>query len=509
MITAFSRRAAPWALAVVGGVSWGACFGLTPRPWLAFAALVPLVLLVTRPAAGWSRPFLWGWLHGIATWATAMVWLIGTFVSFGGLPRGLAVLGWVLAAAILGFYHGLFVVLGRQIWRRAPGLAMVTVPAAWVVVAWLQGHAGALAFPWNQAAYAWIALPGALTTSAWIGAVGVSFLVLFANVGLAVAWRRRDPMPGVVGVLVPLLILVFGARWSRADSVTAGPPQPVSVIQPDGVVSGDAGAQWEAYQRLIGLTAPMCPPEPAASERTGRLIVWPESAAFPMRYPASPQLRHDIGRLADGGCRVLVNTPETISGRLFNTALLVDGTGAAARYAKRRLVPWGEYVPLGDWLPFIGSIARISAPFHPGTELGLMAWGAENVGVAICYEVVFPEAVAAQVRAGATVLVTVTNDAWYGDTAAPWQHLRAARFRAAENRRPLIRAALTGVSAVVDAEGRMTAELGVGAVGRLDENVRGRRDITPYTRAPWLVPVGCLLVCSYGLASATIRRRRR
>jgi apolipoprotein N-acyltransferase len=108
--------------------------------------------------------------------------------------------------------------------------------------------------------------------------------------------------------------------------------------------------------------------------------------------------------------------------------------------------------------------------------------------VAICFEVTFPEEVADLVQAGATVLVTVTNDAWYGDTAAPWQHLRAARFRAAESRRPLLRAAITGVSAVIGPDGSLRGELGVGERGVLSAMVVGRRDVSPYSRAPRLVP---------------------
>jgi apolipoprotein N-acyltransferase len=114
--------------------------------------------------------------------------------------------------------------------------------------------------------------------------------------------------------------------------------------------------------------------------------------------------------------------------------------------------------------------------------------------MAICYEVVYPAEVAELTRAGATILVTITNDAWYGDTAAPWQHLRAARFRAAENRRTLLRAAITGVSALVGPDGSVRAEIGVFEEGVIHARVVGRTGLTPYARRTWLVPFICTLI---------------
>jgi apolipoprotein N-acyltransferase len=129
--------------------------------------------------------------------------------------------------------------------------------------------------------------------------------------------------------------------------------------------------------------------------------------------------------------------------------------------------------------------------------------------MSICYEIVFPEEVTAQVRQGATILVTITNDAWYGDTAAPWQHFRAARFRAAENRRPLLRAAITGVSAVVGPDGSVWSKIGVFQEGVLRARVAGEKGLTPYARAPWLVPLLCTLVAIGGLLLSYLSGTRR
>ena len=122
--------------------------------------------------------------------------------------------------------------------------------------------------------------------------------------------------------------------------------------------------------------------------------------------------------------------------------------------------------------------------------------------MSICFEIVFPGEVAARVRDGATVLVTITNDAWYGDTSAPWQHFRAARFRAAENRRPLIRAALTGVSAFISPRGEVVQILGVGEEGILQASVSGRRSLSLYSRFSWFVPLASWLLLAFAILRA-------
>jgi apolipoprotein N-acyltransferase len=190
---------------------------------------------------------------------------------------------------------------------------------------------------------------------------------------------------------------------------------------------------------------------------------------------------------------------------VFNSALVVQDGEVLGRYDKRHLVPWGEYVPLGDLLPFVGYLARSAGAFSAGDEPTLLPFSGERIGTAICFEVIFPAAVAEQVRAGASLLVTITNDAWYGDTFAPWQHLRAAQFRAAESARPMLRAAITGISAWIDAQGGLRQTLGIGEEGILRVEVRGRSGLTLYSRLPWLVPFGCVGL----LGVLWLRARRR
>ena len=485
--------------AVGGGAAWGLCHARQPAPALAAVALVPLLLI-----AGGERPGRFGWLHGIAAWCAAVPWIVPTVTTFGQLPGwlgGLALLG---LAAMYGAYHGLFALAGARLWRRGDPWSLAGLAALWVALEAVRAHTPLDGFPWNLAAYAWTDLPGALPLASWIGAFGVSALVLAPNLGIARALVRRDWRPAAIGLLVPAIVLPVAARFVRPPTIAnEARVHDITVVQPNTPNRPwfDAEANEADYRRLLRLTDEVCAP--------GRLVVWPESAAWPRDWQEDAALRADLAARAARGCPILLNSPHAAGAEVFNSVLLVAGADADGsepqRTDKRHLVPFGEFVPWRKTFPFLGKIARAIGDFSPAERIALLDWEGERLGVAVCFEVIFPGETAALVRAGATLLVTVTNDAWYGDTAAPEQHLRAARFRAAENRRWLVRAAVTGISAVVRPDGALAGRLGVEEEGTIVSAVVGRDDRSPYTRAPWLVPALAALLA----AAAWLRRAYR
>lgn len=487
-------------LAVLGGLAWAWCFGRDSRWLLPWLALTPLMLLLGRP-----RAFLWGWLHGTVSWLFALPWLIETVHTFGGLPLSLSRGLFVLLALYLGLDHGLFAWLGQRLAQRGGVLALLGLPALWVALEVVRALPFG-GFPWNLAAYAWVDQTGALVLSSWVGAFGVSWLLVFANVGLALAVRQRHLLQVPVILLSTYLVLILASRFANPEAIREahsnpdGFPGEVRVVQPNSSIQA-AEDTWDDYQRLIELSTAECQEGPWPG-KPPRLLVWPESAAFPLRYPGSPQLVRDIERLTAMGCQVVFNTATWRGERVYNSVLTVTADGVLGSYDKRRLVPYGEYVPLADTFSFIGTLARQAGSFTAGHDVGLMPWGRERLGMAICYEVVFPAAVAEQVQAGATILMTVTNDAWYGDSAAPWQHFRAARFRAAENRRPMLRAALTGVSGIIDSRGQVKSQIGVDQEGVLYAWVDGQTKPSPYTRAPRLIPILAFAVALFAIVFA-------
>jgi apolipoprotein N-acyltransferase len=498
-----TRPAFRYLLAIAGGVLWGLCFGKSPLSLAAWIALAPLILLLSAA----PRPGRLGWVHGYAAWMTGLYWIVPTLQTYGGIVFPVAVLLTSLLAAYLALYHAVFAWLGSKIWRRWIAARILVLPALWVALEWLRTYLGG-GFPWNLAGYSWVDVPGALPLSAWIGAYGISFLVLLTSVSVAAAIQRRRWEPAAIGLLVPLLLLPLAGRWSLRQDALALREMPdfghaVRLLQPNiaNLVEYDEAAVIHNYQKVIRLSEESCQP--------GALVVWPESAAWPFLYRRSPLLDADLTRLTDRGCTVLFNSGWPVGDTFYNSAFLVSPSGEVDRYDKRHLVPFGEYVPFRGVFGWMDKLARNAGEMRPADRTVLLPWGGEKIGMAICYEVVFPSEVAAEVQQGATLLVTITNDAWYGDTSAPWQHFRAARFRAAESRRPLLRAAITGVSAWVDPDGSVREELGVNQEGIIRARVLGQRRLTPFSRCPWLVPFLCTILAgaAFGVYFATARSR--
>jgi apolipoprotein N-acyltransferase len=487
-----------YALAAASGVLWGLCFSREPYSLASWIALAPFFLLLSAP-----RTALLGWVHGMAAWMTGLYWIAPTLQTFGGMPLPLGVVLTGLLAAYLALFHAAFAWLGAPIWRRWVTGRLIALPALWVALEWLRTYLGG-GFPWNLAAYAWVDVPGALPLSAFLGAYGVSFLVLLAGASVAAGVQMRRWEIAAVGLLVPLLLLPLAGRWSlrRMDAEmreAGGPGRPVRLLQPNipNLVSFESAAVLRNYRKVIDMSLDSC--------RPGSLVVWPESAAWPFLFGRDPRLDADLAMMVDRGCTVLFNSSHPVGSSFYNSAYLLSASQPVARYDKRHLVPFGEFVPFRGVFGWMDKLARNAGEFRPADETVLLPWAGERLGMSICYEVVFPSEVADLVQAGATILVTITNDAWYGDTSAPWQHFRAARFRAAENRRPLLRAAITGVSAYVASDGSVRRQIGVFREGVISARVLGLRDFTVYTRCPWFVPLLCTVVAAVFL----ILSRRR
>ncbi len=483
---------------------WALCFGRQSLPVASFLALAPLVVLMgaERP----SRPGWLGWLHGFIYWMTALWWIPPTLVTYGRMPFPAAVPLVGLLAAYLALFHAAFAGFGAWIWRRGGLLPWLGLPALWVSLEWLRTYLGG-GFPWNLAAYAWTDVPGALPLSAAIGAYGVSGLVVFAATGVALAVVRRRWEPLAAGLAVPLLLLALGGRWGtrfeigRFERLAETPGAPLRLLQPNipNLTDWDEAAALRNYRKVLAMAYDTC--------RDGALVVLPESATWPFSFERDPDVQRDLRALAAGGCTVIFNTDHAEKTYLYNSAYLLTPEGTTARYDKRHLVPFGEYVPFRGVFSFVDKLSREAGEYRPGQGAHLLPWGDEKLGMAICYEVVFPEEVADLVRSGATVLVTITNDAWYGNTAAPWQHFRAARFRAAENRRPLLRAAITGISALIAPDGSVRTEIGPFREGVIRGRVLGERELTPFARCPWLVPLVATVLALAALVLAWGSRR--
>jgi apolipoprotein N-acyltransferase len=426
-------------------------------------------------------------------------------VTFGGLPTPVA---W-FAAFLLIVYLALFPALAAAVTARACARAgragLLVMPIAWVGGEYLRGHL-LTGFPWVPLGNALIDSPLAQAASV-IGIYGLSGLVAVpATVGVF-AWYRRGAS-GIAALVGALLLVTGVGLWGgarvRAGELTAsGSPIRVGLVQ--GNV--EQGQKWDPaladqiFRRYLDLSRD-------AVRGGARLVLWPESST-PFMFEESPALADSIRRLAiESQTTFLVGSDQVERGtppRYYNSAFLVQPNGAVAgTYRKMHLVPFGEYVPFKHVFTFASPLVEAAGDFAEGDRITVFPVANGTISTAICYEVVFPELARGAVLGGSRLLSTITNDAWYGRSSAPWQHFDQARMRAIEQGRFLIRAANTGISGIVDPYGRVVArsELFVPAV--VMGEVRFLDGLTVYARMGDALSYACLLLCA--LVSVNWRR---
>ena len=461
-------------LAALSGLLLTISFPTTDWWVAAWVALVPLLWVVRD-----SRPreaFGLGLVAGLVHYLTVLFWILNTMTHYGKLsyPAGLGVL--VLLSAYMALYVGLFswavVVLpggGRA--RR-----WLLAPAAWVALELARGHALG-GFPWANLGYSQYTVLPIIQIADLTGVYGVAFLIVLVN-STVVELLENLTLAGRIGPVSyqpALSNLRLMACTGIALAVALGYGA-VSLARPERTVPPEArelhfallqgniaqDLKWDKkfqretlnfYKVLASEVSQLPPPKPD-------LIVWPETAA-PFYFEQDGPMLEELEELArTTKAYHLVGAPayERVDGEVasYNRAYLVDPTGrTVGHYDKMHLVPFGEYVPLSSLLFFVRQMAEGIGMFYSGDEHTVFEMPKGRFGTLICFEVIFPNLVRKFVKGGAQFLVNITNDAWFGRSAASYQHLSMATFRAVENRVPLIRAANTGITAVVDPFGRI------------------------------------------------------
>lgn len=498
-----------WFLAALSGALLALAFpGSGDQPWLAFAALVPL--LVAIEGLGWRRAGVLGFLSGIIFWLAVIPWVVPTMIHYGDVPWPLAGLVLLALAGYLALYTTAFSALLARTAPRSSAAYVIAAASLWVALEFLRTHLFT-GFPWNLLGYSQYRNLSLIQVAAVTGVYGVSFAVAAINAGLArlvhLQYGRKDRLGGL-GVAAAVVGLAVGSGWLLSPARAENPAIPVALVQ--GNI--DQGVKWDpAYQaatldvyRRLTLEA---------ARGGAQLIVWPETA-MPFFVREDPRWREVENLARVTGAYLLVGALDRSLGEPRNSAFLVGPDGQVrGRYDKRHLVPFGEYVPLQRFLFFVDVIAggAIGA-FAPGAEATTFSTPAGRVGVVICYEAIFPAEVREFFRGGADVLVNITNDAWFGRSAAPVQHLAMATFRAVENRAYLVRAANSGISAVVAPDGRIVEASGLFTRRVLSGTVTPRAGATLYTRTGDLfawATVGISLAAVWPVPFITRRRTVR
>jgi len=494
-------------LAGMGGAAAAWAMPPTAVPPALILQFAPLFLLLAG-ARGVRAGFLLAWASAFGFHVVGLSWVGEAFLveadKFGwmepiviaGLPAGLAILPGLAGAAFV---------------RLRSGLAAVDLglfAALWMVAEWLRGHI-LTGFPWNLPVQAWDRLSGVLQADAWIGPYALSLLTVLAAAApalLALRRLRRAAAPMALALL-PLVIAAAAGTWRLAQAPAAAPTVPgvtLRLVQPN----IPQREKWLPEKRADHFLKHIRLSQGAAAAGVTH-IVWPE-AATPFLLMESPNAFEAVAALVPPGGALITGTPRRISGqgpsaRYGNAVAVIGDDGAvAAVYDKHHLVPVGEYVPLRGWLP-VERLAQGRGDFTagPGPQT-LPVPGAPPVSPLVCYEGIFPGA-AAEAGNRPGWLLNVTNDAWFGASAGPYQHLAIARLRAIEEGLPLVRAANTGISAVIDPYGRIGRRLPLGESGAIDAPLPVALPAPLYTRLGDL-PFAFAAAALVGLA---LRRRWR
>lgn len=483
-----------YLLAVTAGLLLASIHPGLDWAWLAPVALTPLVVALGR-AGTLKDCFFLSWTAGIVFWAAVNYWIHFVMAVHGGLGSigGFGV--FVLFALLRGLDFILFGLGAGLLLRGRLGLALV--PAVWVAMERI---------PWFFN-YTWLTLGNAGIDIPWLarlapvtGAYGISYVFALCGTALAMAILRR---PAVQFIPLGLLLVVFAVPPLPDPGI---PDRQAVALQPNLEEDKEyTSIQAETMQRrleYLSLDSAMRAPKP-------ELILWPEVPA-PVYYYDDPAFRERLNTLArTTQTHVLIGTVASNErGSPLNSALMIDPRGeAAGRYDKMFLVPFGEYIPF----PFSGLVQKITneiGDFAPGIRVAVFPLNGQKIGGFICYESAFPELVRRFTAAGATVLANLSNDGYFGHSAARAQHLKLVQMRAVENARWVIRVTNDGVTASVDPNGKVREAypLFKERAGRL--SFRYSSELTPYVRYGDVFAWGCAAIAGVALAIRAGSRAR-
>ena len=491
-------------IAALSGLLLTGAFPKIGLDWLAWFALVPLLYAIRNQSAG--SGFRLGFITGLVHSLSLLYWLVPVMQTYGYLPAYLSVLVLFLLAAFLALFMASFAA-ALSAAAKQPARCLITIPILWVALEYIRSFIFS-GFPWELLGYSQFNRLQLIQISDILGVYGLSALIAFVNGAVFFAllyftnrrWQDADitkrlATGAVIALILGIALILSYGHWrlKTIDHLIAiSPKTRIGVVQGniDQAVKWDPAFQIDTVKKYNRLSSSITKQRPD-------LIVWPESATpFYLLYDVKPteMVFEGIRQTATDhliGSPSFVQSDEVV--RYFNSAYLISPlTKNMSKYDKTHLVPFGEYVPLKKWLPFLGKMVAQVGDFKAGAEGKTLLWKTEQLGIQICYEIIFPGLSRAMVKNNASLLINITNDAWFGKTSGPYQHFSMTVFRAVENRRTLVRSANTGISGYIDPAGRVLASTPLLQDAALVQSIPLMRTKTVYTRIGDLFAQVCL-----------------
>jgi apolipoprotein N-acyltransferase len=484
-------------LAVLSGLLLTAAFPPTYFSRIAWLAFIPFF----KSLEGLSRKqaFTAGFSFGLAHNLTLIYWVVFVMEHYGSLPMITSLGILVLFAMYLALYPALFSALFRSF-----GVRFFSIGAAglWVLLEFVRAKVFT-GFPWCLVGHSQYRDLPLIQIADLTGVYGISFMILLTNALLYRLLFQR-PLKAVRTefiVALTLAALTFGYGFHRlSETRDQGSSLRVTVVQGniDQSVKWNPSYQAETIRIYRDLSLSSKPFRPD-------LVVWPETAV-PLFFQDGGDLAMEVlEAVRRSGAYSIFGSPaygrHDTAIHYYNRAYLISPEGeVVGAYDKVRLVPFGEYVPLKRFLPFVHRLVVSAGDFKPGRKLDPLPLSKAEAGILICYESIFSEPARVMKRNGADLFVNLTNDAWFGMTSAPYQHFSMAVFRAVENRRPLVRAANTGFSAFIDARGGISGTTELFSEAVINQEIRlGENHLTVYARfGDWFVLVLFTLTLIHG-----------
>ncbi|HTY55211.1 MAG TPA: apolipoprotein N-acyltransferase [Candidatus Binataceae bacterium] len=511
------------ALTVSSGLALALAFPKVDLNLMAWVAFIPLLYAVNDLRL--KSVFGYAWLQGLVFNLASLYWVVITLHNFTSVSLVVAVMPCFLLSAVLALDVAASFLVGEYVARRLRIPLFVSMPIAWTAFEWIRTYVP-IGFPWNLLGYAAYRNLALIQFSEFTGVYGVSALIMFFNTvvfSVLLARRpRRNEMWGL-SVLTAMMIaaVVFGTiRIETIENRPVAGSLKVAMVQANIAQS----VKWNPQALPTNFQIYSEQSEAAARQHVD-LIIWPEAAAtfffqpddrYPVSLAEDAEYRARLLALArQTGDPILFGAPALeLDHRpiaTFNRAYLVSGQGQVlSHYDKMQLVPFGEYVPMSAVLSyFVDRIVVGFGQFVPGREHTVFDVKGVKLAVLICYESVFPDLTRNAVAAGADILVNITNDAWYGDSSAPYQLLAMSAMRSVETHTPMIRVANTGISTVITPTGAITARTELFTRETEIETVKWSVGRTVYTMVGDVFAEVCFALAVVGVLWARIRPRKQ